>query len=160
VTGSSNKELLRLCQHIVSEPVLLQNSYEAPRLRMAAAWLLAAKNPVRFGWMIARALLSKLRPRSRAAPSDIGMADQYLHPLVQNWTATQWIEAIETNGFTVDHFIYDPYPRGQCIPENPLEKIRSAEIRAILSSMTPGEQYEAYNLIFRPPMNIFACKPA
>jgi ubiquinone/menaquinone biosynthesis C-methylase UbiE len=161
ITGKSNSELLYLCKQTITEPFLNLNSYSKPRLSLGWALYMAWQNPSLFATVAARAVLSKvgIRSFSCSAPCESGMADQYLHPLVHDWTAGQWVEAIESVGFKVDGFIYDYWLNGWCIPRDPLSKIENCEIRALLTEMTASERYEALDLIFRPSMHVIACKP-
>lgn len=110
---------------------------------------------------VGRKLLSRIGMRwvTSGVPTEIGIADQCLHPLVKNWDCKKWIESIEANGFAVDQFIFDKSMRGMCIPHHPLTRIRDPEVRSLLAGMIPKERYGALDLIFRPLMHIIACKP-
>lgn len=150
--GKSNRELLELQYKFYGEPVLATN-----RLR---------KLPELTPRFLFSTALNKLRaklPLKAAKPADesdhVGEADQFLHPLVHSWSAREWITALETTGFRIRGFGYDPSPRSWCIPRDPLEQIQSPELRAVLQAMTPNQQYEAFDLMFRPLLHFIVCGP-
>jgi SAM-dependent methyltransferase len=155
VTGKSNRELLELHGQLSAEPVLRQNRYRK----------LAPITP-RVAWGLLRHRASLLRRRPPAQDHlQVGQADQFIHPLVHNWTAKRWILAVEDAGFRLDHFVYDrsknydPTGAGWCIPADPLSRIGDRELRELLAGMDPRDQYEAFDLIFRPMLHVMAFRP-
>jgi hypothetical protein len=88
------------------------------------------------------------------------MADQYLHPVVHNWTALEWIRAAEDGGFVLDAFVFDPTPHGMCIPKDALNAVQDPKVRDVLAGLKPREQYAALELIFRPAMHVISFNTA
>jgi SAM-dependent methyltransferase len=155
VTGKSNRELLELHNHLAAEPALRQNRYRK----------LAPITP-RVAWSLLRHRASLLLKRGPAQDHlEVGQADQFIHPLVHNWTAKRWIRAVEDAGFALDHFVYDrakkydPTGAGWCIPSEPLSRIADDDLRSLLAAMDPRDQYEAFDLIFRPMLHVMVFRP-
>lgn len=155
-TGRSTGDLIPVCKGILSEPALRENGFYKVNV-----FLMPLKNPRRFASLVKRFLLGKVGVGrlSESIPSDISRADQYMHPLVLSWTAGEWLKTIESAGFEVEHFIYDPAPAGMCVPYNATTRIRDRKLRLLLEGMSPNTRYEALELIFRPSMHIIACRP-
>jgi SAM-dependent methyltransferase len=155
-TGRTTADLIPLCDRLLSEPALRENGFYKLNV-----FLMPLRNPQRFASLVKQALRAKLgmRPSSDGIPSDISRADQYLHPLVLNWTAGEWLATIASAGLQVKHFIYEPGEAGMCMPRNPLSRIKDRDVRVLLEGMPPNSRYEALDLIFRPSMHIISCTP-
>jgi len=149
-THRSNRDLLALHRKFALEPELRRNRFRkmppvAPRLL----------------WGIVRdRLLSGVGRTVSEAELDAGEADQYIHPLVHNWTAKEWVETIQAAGFRLERFFYDPLPNGWCVPTNPLSQLANPSSRALIAGMNPVDQYEAFDLIFRPMLHVISFRPA
>jgi SAM-dependent methyltransferase len=151
-TGKSNRELLDLYGELATEASLANN-----RLRKVP--------PLTLGYFAQRGLekvQAKLSSRGSvmaAVSTEVGDADQFLHPLVHNWSAREWVEALESAGFEVERFIHDAAGNGWCIPENPVERLQSEELKQILRQLPLKDRYEALDLLYRPLLNFILCRP-
>lgn len=150
VTGKTNRELLELYREVAAEPVLAQN-----RLRKVPP--LTARYLVQRGLERVRAKLGPQRTPDAASATDVGEADQFLHPLVHNWTAKQWIGALESAGFRLDRFVPDAAGNGWCIPDNPVERLQDPQLKALLRAMAPRDLWEALDLFYRPVLHFIVC---
>jgi SAM-dependent methyltransferase len=148
-THKSNRELLALHRQITAEPELQRNRFRK----------MAPIGP-RLLWDL---LVNRLRARGGRPVSErelnAGEADQYIHPLVHNWTSKHWVETIESAGFRLERFFYDPAPDGWCVPRDPLSHVSSPSLRSVLAAMSPVDQYEAFDLVFRPMLHVIAFRP-
>lgn len=155
-TGTSNRDLVPLVTKLLAEPVVMEHSFckaGAPR-----SFTAIMSNPQRLIRSARRRLLRLARRGGQTSgiPVAIGIADQYLHPMVHSWTATEWVEAAESAGFVLDDFIYDPAPNGMCIPINAPSLVRDVELRNFLEALKPRERYAVLELIFRPTMHFMS----
>jgi SAM-dependent methyltransferase len=151
-TGKSNRELLALYAELDGEPVLARN-----RLRKAPA--LTLRYFAQRGLERVQAKLGSRNAAPAASSTEIGDADQFLHPLVHNWSAKRWIQTLDAAGFRLQHFVHDVAANGWCIPENPIDRLQDPELRALLTNMTLTDRYEAFDLLYRPILHFIVCKP-
>ena len=156
VTGRTTAELIPVCRRILSEPSLRENS-----LYKINTLLMPLTDPRRFASLIKRRVFRRGRAGGAdRVPGDISVADQYMHPFVLNWTAGEWLRAIESAGLRIERFIYEPAAPGICIPWDAMARIRDPGLRSLLDAMSPNKRYEALELIFRPSMHMVACTPS
>jgi len=153
VTGKNNRELVALYGEIAGESALAAN-----RLRKVPPLTLSYF--AQQGLARLRAKFSTKASVSVARSTDIGDADQFVHPLVHNWGARQWLEVLESAGFVPERFLHDAGGNGWCIPERPVERLQSAELREILTSLSFKDRYEALDLLFRPLLHFILCRVA
>jgi SAM-dependent methyltransferase len=150
-TGKNNRELLGIQRRVAAEPAFTQNLIrKMPPITAGLALDFAVRK--------ARSLGGRLRPQPDVV-LDVGEADQYLHPLVHNWTAKEWVTALDAAGFALDHFIYDPTPSGWLIPDRPLDTLENPAVRELFAGLAEVDRYEAFDLMFRPMLHFIACRP-
>jgi SAM-dependent methyltransferase len=147
-TQKSDRELRTLCAKIAQEPELQSNRFHK----------LAPLTPGLLWGLLRDQMLSRNGRAVHAEERAAGDARPALRPL-HNRSAKEWIESIETAGFRLDRFVFEPTSAGLCVPHDALAQIRSSALRSELTALSPVDQYQAFDLIFRPMLHIMAFRP-